>query len=100
MKTILLRIIGYVGSLLLTLAAFYVILRPEFFHLSGRSATFAILIFGLLQFVVQFLFFLDLWREKGRYWNMVVFGSTLSIIVIVIAGSIWIMDHLNYNMMG
>jgi cytochrome o ubiquinol oxidase subunit IV len=94
-----LRIIGYVGSLLLTLAAFFLFSHPEYFHLKVWMVILIIFIFALIQFVVQFVFFLDLWREKGPRWNLFVFFSTMSIILIIILASIWIMDHLDYNMM-
>lgn len=98
-KTILFRIIGYVASLLLTLGAFFIVLRPDFFNLGFKDAVLIIIIFALLQFLFQFVFFLDLWREKGSHWNLIVFASTISIILIIITFSIWIMNHLNYRMM-
>lgn len=94
-----LRIIGLIGSLLLTLTAFGIIFSPDFFHLQVKTAIFVICILALLQFIIQFVFFLDLWREKGPKWNLFVFFSTLSVILIIILGSIWIMDHLDYHMM-
>lgn len=97
-KAITLRVIGYAASLLLTLAAFFIILRPSFFHLDTWSAILVIFILGIIQFLFQFLFFIDLWREKGMRWNLIVFGSTISIIFIIVFFSIWIMNNLNYNM--
>jgi cytochrome o ubiquinol oxidase operon protein cyoD len=99
-KALTLRTIGFVASVILTLAAYFIIIRPGFFHLGIGTALIAIFILAILQFVVQFLFFLDLWREKGPSWNLGVFVSTLSILIIIIAFSIWIMNNLNYNMMG
>jgi cytochrome o ubiquinol oxidase subunit IV len=93
------RIIGFIASLIFTMATYFVVMDPEFFHLDIRTAIIMIFIFAVLQFMVQFIFFLDLWREKGPPWNLGVFVSTLSIIIIIIFFSIWIMDHLNYNMM-
>jgi cytochrome o ubiquinol oxidase subunit IV len=93
------RIIGFVASLILTLVAYFIIIRPESFHLEIRMAIIVILILAVLQFIVQFLCFLNLWREKKPNWNLSVFVSTLSVLITIIAFSIWIMDHLNYNMM-
>jgi len=93
------RIIGYVGSLILTIAAFFIVLYPEFFHLNTQIATTTLLCLALVQAAVQSIFFLNILSEKGTRWNLVVFASTISIILIIIVFSIWIMNHLNYNMM-
>jgi cytochrome o ubiquinol oxidase operon protein cyoD len=98
-KTLLLRFIGYAASLILTLSAYLIIVHPDFFHLEIRAAIVIIFILALLQSNIQLIFFLDLWREKGPRWNLAFFVSTLGIITLIIAGSIWIMNHLNYNMM-
>jgi len=93
------RIIGFVASLILTMAAYFIIISPESVKLTIETAIYAILLLALFQATVQVLFFLDLWREKGPPWNLSAFVSTLSIIFVIIFFSIWIMDHLNYNMM-
>jgi cytochrome o ubiquinol oxidase subunit IV len=93
------RITGYVTSLILTLAAYFIIVNPAFFHLETTGAIFVIFTLAVLQFMVQFIFFINIWREEGPRWNIGVFVSLTSIIIIIIVGSIWIMNHLNYNMM-
>ena len=98
-KTLSSRLIGFVASLILTGAAFLIVIKPSFFRLDVKMAINVILLLALLQFVVQSIFFLNLLSEKGPRWNLVVFASTLSVLIIIIAGSIWIMNHLNYNMM-
>ncbi len=95
---VLLRIIGFVGSLLLTLAAYFIIVHPEFFHFNIKTAITVIFILAIFQFAVQFLFFLNIWRETGPRWNIAVFISTLTIVLIIVAFTLWIMNHLNYNM--
>jgi cytochrome o ubiquinol oxidase subunit IV len=94
-----LRIIGFLASLLLSLIAFFIIIHPEYFHLKVEAAIVVIFILAVLQFIIQFVFFLDLWREQAPRWNLFVFFSTMSIILIIILASIWIMGHLDYNMM-
>jgi len=94
-----LRITGFVASLILTVASYFIVMHPDFFHLGIRMAVLVIFILAVLQAAVQFIFFLDLWREEGPRWNLGVFISTILIILIIIVFSIWIMDHLNYNMM-
>ena len=94
-----LRIIGYLASLVLTLVAFFIIANADSLQWKVGRAILTLFILAVLQFLAQFVFFLDLWREKGPRWNLFVFFSTMSIILIIILASIWIMDHLDYNMM-
>ncbi len=92
-----LRTIGFLGSLLLTLGAYFVIIRPG--NLDPKSAVILIFSLAALQALVQLICFINLWKEKGPLWNLILFLSTISIIFIVVAFSIWIMHHLNVNMM-
>jgi len=98
-KPLAFRITGLVGSLLLTLGAYLLIIDPGFFYLTKETAIIAIVILAALQAMIQFIFFLNVWREKGPPWNLGVFISTISIILIIVIFSIWIMHHLDYNMM-
>lgn len=98
-KAIGMRISGFVTSLILTLLTYFIIVYPAHFHLSTQAAVVTIFNLALLQFIAQFIFFLDLWREDGPPWNVGIFLSTVSIIFIIIFFSIWIMNHLNENMM-
>lgn len=91
-----LRTVGFMTSLLLTLAAYFIIQNGEFFNV-GRSII-AIVILALIQSLVQLAFFIDVWRGKESVWMVTVFISTVSIIFIIIYFSIWIMNHLNENM--
>lgn len=91
-------ITGFVLSIALTLAAFFVVLRPGFFHLESGAVVAAILVLAICQFLVQMLFFLHLGKGPGSEWNLVVLLSTVGIVLILVVGSLWIMNHLNYNM--
>lgn len=92
------RIIGFAGSLILTLTAFLIFYRPDFFHLDMKINIVLILTLAVLQAAVQSIFFLHVLSEKGPRWNLVVFASTITIVLIIIVFSIWIMNHLHYNM--
>ena len=93
-----LRITGFIASLILTLTAYFIILYPEFFNFTIKSAIIVIFLLALVQSVVQLIFFINVWKEEGSLWNLSVFISTVSIIFIIIYFSIWIINHLNYNM--
>lgn len=99
MSTLTLRITGFLGSLLLTFMAYVVIVSPQLFGLMPQGAVGVILALAVCQAALQVVFFLDITHEKGTRWNFLVFISTMSIIFIIVAFSIWIMHHLNYNMM-
>jgi cytochrome o ubiquinol oxidase operon protein cyoD len=92
MPTFKTYIIGFILSLALTLAAYFAVLWQV------PVTVFVITGLAMVQLVVQMIFFLHVGQGKDRHWNLVVFFSTLSVIFILVAGSIWIMNHLNYNM--
>ena len=98
-KTLTSRIVGFVASLVFTAVAFLIVVRPDFFHFGAGMDLVAIYILAVLQFIAQSICFLNVLGEKGPRWNLVVFLSTLSIVLIIIVFSIWIMNHLDYNMM-
>ncbi|HEV8051518.1 MAG TPA: cytochrome C oxidase subunit IV family protein [Parachlamydiaceae bacterium] len=97
-KEITLRLTGFILSLLLTLAAYFVIVSPETFSFNLSTAAMVIFALALVQSIVQLVFFIDVWKEDGPRWNLIFFISTASIIFIIIFFSIWIINHLNYNM--
>lgn len=93
-------IIGFVLSVVLTLVAFFVVMDPGFFHAGYGVIIPAILLLAVAQLFVQLIFFMHLAHEAGPRWKLSIFISTVGIVLIVIVGSIWIMNHLNYNMMA
>lgn len=98
MNELSLRVSGFISSIILTLLAYFIILNPDFFYFSVREAVIVIFALAVIQSLVQLIFFIDVWHEKKTFWNLTIFVSTVSIIFIVIFFSIWIINHLNYNM--
>ncbi|HEX8762543.1 MAG TPA: cytochrome o ubiquinol oxidase subunit IV [Candidatus Saccharimonadales bacterium] len=88
-------VVGFILSLIFTLIPYYLITRKLF---EGLTLTVIIIGFALLQMVVQLVFFLHLGREKKPHWNLAFLVSTVGIILLVVVGSLWIMNHLHYNM--
>ena len=86
---------GFITSVALTLAAYFAVVNHL---LNGTSLIAAIVVLALIQFIVQLIFFLHFGRGEDGSWNLVIFFSTVGIIFILVVGSIWIMNHLNYNM--
>ncbi len=97
---LVLRATGFIISLLLTLATYFIIQNPEIFNVSLKTVIITIFSLALIQASAQLFFFIDVWKEKGPLWNLAVFISTVSIIFIIIYFSIWIINHLNENMHG
>jgi len=52
-----------------------------------------------VQIVVHIIYFLHLDTKSESGWNMLALIFTLVLVVITLSGSIWIMYHLNSNMM-
>ena len=98
MNELTLRVSGFIASLALTLLAYFIIVNPEFFNFDIKIAIYIIFTLALIQALVQLIFFINVWYEKGPLWNLGIFISTASIIFIIIYFSIWIINHLNYNM--
>ena len=94
-------IIGFILSIMLTLAAYFPITLYVNSHhkvLNPIFVTVLILILAFIQLIVQLLFFLHLGKETKPRWKLVVFISFLGIILTIVLASMWIMQHLNYNM--
>ena len=91
-----LYVVGFAWSVLLTVTA-YVTVTQEL--LVGRSALAFIFVIALLQVVVQLYFFLHIGDEAKPRWQLASLVCMLIILLIIVIGSIWIMDNLDYNMM-
>lgn len=96
MKNFIFYIIGFVLSVVLTLAA-YLAVTEEW--LEGAALVGLIVGLATVQFIVQVVFFLHLGDEAKPRWKLSAFLFTLLVLVIIVGGSLWIMANLNYNMM-
>ena len=88
-------LIGYFLSIVITLTAFYSV-SNHLLNLSSLKYFLAIL--AISQFVVQVVFFLHLFNERNPRFRLLVFTLMLSIVLILVIGSLWIMSNLNHNM--
>ena len=89
-------VLGFVLSLLLTFASYFSVLYTLF---PPTPLLYTILFLGLVQTVIQLALFLHLGEESKPHRNLLTFLFMLSILIIIVWGSIWIMNHLDYNMM-
>lgn len=88
---------GFALALLLTAAAFGL---AAFRLLSGTPLMLTIGVLALVQIAVHFRFFLhiDLSRQKREDLQLILFTGLL--ILIMVAGSLWILTNLDSRMMG
>ena len=87
--------IGFGLSLLLTFEAFYIATHQS---LGATNASIIVLVLAIVQLLVQLFFFLHLDRAAKAPWNVLIFIFTAVIVSIVVFGSLWIMNNLNYHM--
>ena len=88
-------VVGFLASVFVTLGAYIVTVR------SGLDHNVVITIISLLaivQFLIQMIFFLHIGTERKPRWKQLVLWFMLSIVVIIVFGSVWIMNNLNYRM--
>lgn len=90
-------ITGFVSSVALTLVAYYVVVDRAF---GNGALTYVIIGLAIVQMVVQLVFFLHIGQEKGARWRLVTLSFALLIVLVIVAGSLWIMHNLDYNMMN
>jgi cytochrome o ubiquinol oxidase operon protein cyoD len=58
-----------------------------------------ILAIAAVQIVVHMIYFLHMNTSSQGGWSMMALVFTIVLVVIMLAGSIWVMYHLNTNMM-
>ena len=93
-------VIGFGLSLALTLTAYFAVKHHiGSGHSFPRDGVMLAILAGLAaaQLLAQLVFFLHLNRESRPRWNLMVFGFMLLVLVIIVAGSLWIMHNLNYK---
>ena len=88
--------IGFTLSVLLTVSAYRIVTR---YHLTHTHLIVTLFALCLVQALIQFIFFLHVGLESKPRWNVITLLFAVLVIVIVIGGSMWIMDNLNYNLM-
>jgi len=89
-------LIGFILSVVLTAIPFWLVMeRP----LSDGATAAVIMVFAAVQIVVHMVFFLHMSPKAEGGWSITSLTFTIIIVVIMLAGSLWVMHHLNTNMM-
>ena len=89
-------ILGLLVSIVLAFAMYRVAVAK---HLTGDLYTLSIFGLACFQAILQLVFFMQVGLEHKPHWNIISLLFTVLVIVIVVGGSVWIMNNLNYNLM-
>lgn len=88
-------VFGFIFSILLTIVPYMLVVNQR---LTGNTMIIALVAIALSQMIVQLYFFLHLGSERKPRWNLLAFLFMALVVLIVVVGSLWIMNNLNYNM--
>ena len=88
---------GFVLEVILTAIPFWLVMGKVF----QNSSTTALVVLGFaaVQIVVHMVYFLHMNTKSEGGWTMLALVFTLMLVVITLSGSLWVMFHLNTNMM-
>ena len=88
---------GFVLAVILTAIPFWLVMDKVF----ENSSTTAMLLLGLgaIQIVVHMIYFLHMNAKSEGGWNMLALIFTIVLVIITLSGSLWVMYHMNANMM-
>jgi len=89
--------IGFWLSVVLTAIPFYLVMSGA---IDNKQVTsFVIIAFAALQIIVHMVCFLHMDAKSESGWTLMALVFTVIIVGITLAGSLWVMYHLNVNMM-
>lgn len=88
---------GFVLAVMLTAIPFWLVMSGA---LGDKSLTaVAVAGFAVVQVLVHMIYFLHMNTKSEGGWNFLALVFTLILVGIVLSGSLWVMYHLNHNMM-
>ena len=89
-------LIGFALAVVLTAIPFWlVIARP----LASQPTALLIMAFAAVQMVVHMIYFLHMNRRAQGGWSIMALLFTIVLVLIALSGSLWVMYHMNANMM-
>ncbi|WP_315832272.1 cytochrome o ubiquinol oxidase subunit IV [Bradyrhizobium prioriisuperbiae] len=90
-------LIGFGLSVVLTAIPFWLVMTGA---LGSKQATvLVVMAMAVIQIVVHMVYFLHMNARSEGGWTMMALIFTLIVVVIALSGSLWVMYHLNANMM-
>ena len=90
-------LIGFFLSVVLTAIPFWLVMSGT---IADKQATaLVIMAFAVVQIVVHMIYFLHMNTKSENGWTVMALIFTIILVVIALSGSLWVMYHLNHNMM-
>ena len=89
-------VIGFVLSVILTVIPFWLVMNGT---LDNTTTTVVILALAVVQIIVHMVYFLHMNGRAEGGWSMLAMIFTIVVVVIMFSGSLWVMYHMNHNMM-
>ncbi|ASY59591.1 cytochrome o ubiquinol oxidase subunit IV [Sinorhizobium sp. CCBAU 05631] len=90
-------ITGFVLSVILTAIPFWLVMADVL--VSPVLTAVIIMALGAVQIVVHMIFFLHMNTRSEGGWTMMALIFTIVLVAITLSGSLWVMHHLDVNMM-
>lgn len=90
-------LIGFGLAGVLTAIPFWIVIDHVFRE--PRTAAVVILIFAFVQIVVHMVYFLHMSSKSEGGWTLMALMFTSVLVIITLSGSLWIIAHLDSNMM-
>lgn len=88
--------IGFILSVVMTAIPFWLVMtRP----IGTQAIAMIIMLLAAAQMIVHMVFFLHMNRKAEGGWSIMALIFTVVIVVIALSGSLWVMYHMNENMM-
>ena len=88
--------LGLGFSIVLTVAAFW---AAQTHIIYGPAIPVALIVLAIAQMGVHLVFFLHVTTGPDNTNNVLALAFGVMVVFLIVAGSIWIMNHLNQNMM-
>lgn len=90
-------VIGFLLSVVLTAIPFALVMTNAF--ADTRITAGIVMICAIVQIVVHMIYFLHMNTKSENGWTLMALIFTAILVVIVLSGSLWVMYHMNLNMM-
>jgi len=89
-------VVGYLVSIVFTITAYLLVTHRA--TVARSFIIIAIVTLAISQFLAQLYLFLHLGKETKPRWKLFVFCFMVMVVLILVFGSLWIMNNLNYRM--
>ncbi|MCG7360370.1 cytochrome o ubiquinol oxidase subunit IV [Roseomonas sp. ACRSG] len=88
---------GFILSVVLTAIPFWLVMGNVLDDTTKTSIV--IMAFAVAQILVHMIYFLHMNTKSEGGWTFVSLVFTLTLVVVTLVGSIWVMYHMDQNMM-